>query len=123
MELSNVKKKNSLHSFALKNKIIDEIVNEIKAISNYNDLRTDIELIEYILQNIINLTKLDDNIDIKTLTLKILNLVFVYLPNEKQLVESTIKYLLENKIIKKKSYTTRLFKNIVDKIEKSLQYD
>ena len=119
--LANVKFKHSLKSFSKENKLITAIIEEIKKIPNYEQLKTNIEIIEHILQLIINGVYPTDDIDVRVVATKILNTLFTYSLPEQTLIEESIKYLTSNKIIKKRSYAVKLFKSISDAIKKRLQ--
>ena len=119
--LANVKFKNSLASFSKENRLITAIVEEIKKIPNYEQLKSNIEIIEHILQLIINgIHPTNDDIDVRVVATKILNTLFTYSLPEQTLIEESIKYLTSNKIIKKRSYIVKLFNSVKHTIEKKL---
>jgi hypothetical protein len=118
--LANVKFKNSLASFSKENRLITAIVEEIKKIPNYEQLKTNIEIIEHILQLIINGIHPTDDIDVRVIATKILNMLFTYSLAEQVLIDESIKYMTSNKIIHKKSYIFKLFNSVKHTIEKKL---
>ena len=118
--LANVKFKNSLAAFSKENKLIAAIVEEVKKIPNYEQLKTNIEIIEHVLQLIINGIHPKDDIDVRATATKILNMLFTYSLAEQVLIDESIKYMTSNKIIHKKSYITKLFNTVKESIKKKV---
>jgi hypothetical protein len=112
--LPTVKIKNSIKIFTKTNVLIDQLIKHIQTIPNYQNLKNDIELIEYICQLVEQMIKKGNSgksnkIDKKQLVLTVLQQLFALNPNELLNVTNQIEYLVINGIIKKKALFSKLF--------------
>jgi len=96
-----VKAKNQFKNVIIEGNIFKSLVEEIKSIPNFTELKQSIELFEWVLQTIDRNLQSNVKIDKVQLAKKILHNVFVYQPNELIALENQLLYLIENKIIKK----------------------
>ena len=110
-----VKAKNQFKNVIIEGNIFKTLVEEIKAIPEYQSLKQSIELFEWVLQTIDRNLQSNVKIDKVQLAKKILHNVFVYQPNELIALENQLLYLIENKIIKKTPFYNfyKYLKNIV----------
>jgi hypothetical protein len=112
--LPTVKIKNSIKIFTKTNVLIDQLIKHIQTIPNYQNLKNDIELIEYICQLVEQMIKKGNSdksnkIDKKQIVLTVLQQLFALNPNEISSVANQIEYLVINGIIKKKALFSKLF--------------
>jgi hypothetical protein len=99
--MSLVKPKNSLLTTIHEGGLLKSIQDEIKSLPNFEQLKHNSELFEYVLQKIENGTKSGIVIDKVKVALQILNSLYGYQPQELKLVENQLVYMVENKIIQK----------------------
>ena len=116
--LPDIKLKNSAFTFALENNLSQSIVNKIKLIPQYDQLKNDIEITEHVcnlVENSVTKNKDSKPINKKQLVIKIMSSLF-NLSNDadKKIVEHQIDYLFNNKMINKISLTSKIF-NVVKK--------
>jgi hypothetical protein len=112
--LPTVKIKNSIKIFTKTNVLIDQLIKHIQTIPNYQNLKNDIELIEYICQLVEQMIKKGNSdksnkIDKKQIVLTVLQQLFALNPSELLNVTNQIEYLVINGIIKKKALFSKLF--------------
>jgi hypothetical protein len=110
--LPTVKIKNSIKIFTKTNVLIDQLIKHIQTIPNYQNLKNDIELIEYICQLVEQMIKKGNSdktnkIDKKQLVLTVLQQLFALNPNEILSIANQIEYLVINGIIKKKALISK----------------
>ena len=112
-----VKAKNQFKNVIIEGNIFKTLVEEIKAIPEYQSLKQSIELFEWVLQTIDRNLKSNVKIDKVQLAKKILYNVYIYSPPELIALENQLLYLIENKIIKKTPFYNfyKYLKNIVKK--------
>ncbi len=101
--LTLVSPKNSLSDHILLNDVKNKITFEIGKIPNFQSLKFDIELTKYILNLIENSINNNENIDKVQMANDILTSLFSFSDTEKLVIMSQIKFLLNNKHIKKVS--------------------
>jgi hypothetical protein len=111
--LPTVKIKNSIKIFTKTNVLIDQLIKHIQTIPNYQNLKNDIELIEYICQLVEQMIKKGNSdktnkIDKKQLVLTVLQQLFALNPSEILSIANQIEYLVINGIIKKKALISKL---------------
>jgi len=113
--LPDIQLKNSLHSFALENTLIKTIVDKIKLIPMYEQLKHDIEITEHVcnlVENTVINNKTSKPIDKKQLVIKIMAQLFnLNSDADKKVVDQHIDYLINNKMIQKISFTSKLLKS------------
>jgi hypothetical protein len=119
--LPTVKVKNSIKIFTKGNIIVDQIIKHVQTIPNYQNLKNDMELLEYICQMIEEMVKKgnrkkQNKIDKQQLVINILQQLFQLNPNEIDQVKKTIEYFVANGIVKKKTVLKKLFTCLVDKL-------
>jgi hypothetical protein len=119
--LPTVKVKNSIKLFVKGNIIVDQIIKHVQQIPNYQNLKNDMELLEYICQMIEEMVKKgnrkkQNKIDKQQLVITILQQLFQLNPNEIEIVKKTIEYFVANGIVKKKAVLKKLFICLVDKL-------
>ena len=101
MSLTIIKSKNSLKSFQVEGKMFMDIIAHVKNdFPNYNQLKHNLEFIEYVLQIIQNNSKANIELDISALAVKILCSFFQYTPDELAALQKQIEYLIDNGIIR-----------------------
>ena len=100
--LVKLKLKNSAKQTVKKAKIKDAIVNQIQTLPDYEkDLKYDVEIIEAVLQAVENKLHNSSNEDKQEFAINILTQLFNLNPDEVTIIEKSITYIYENKIIKK----------------------
>ncbi len=113
--LPDIQLKNSLQSFALENTLIKTIVDKIKLIPMYEQLKHDIEITEHVcnlVENSVIHNKKSRPIDKKQLVIKIMAQLFnLNSDADKKVVDQHIDYLFNNKMIRKISIATKLLKS------------
>jgi hypothetical protein len=119
--LPNVKIKNSIKIFTKTNILVDKLIKHIQTIPNYQNLKNDLELLEYICQMIEQLIKKgnrkkQNKIDKKQLVINVLQQLFQLNPTEIQIVDKTIEYFVSNGIVKKKTIFKKLFSCLADQL-------
>ena len=112
--LPDIQFKHSAQSFALENTLIKSIVDKIKLIPQFDQLKHDIEITEHVcnlVENSITKNKNSKPIDKKQLVIKIMTQLFILNSDaDKKVVEHHIDYLINNKLIKKIPLTVKLLK-------------
>ena len=110
--LPDIQFKNSAQSFALENTLIKTIVDKIKLIPLFDQLKHDIEITEHVcnlVENSITKNKNSKPIDKKQLVIKIMTQLFnLNTDADKKIVEQHIDYLINNNLIKKIPLSTKL---------------
>jgi hypothetical protein len=119
--LPTVKVKNSIKIFVKGNIIVDQIIKHLQQIPNYQNLKNDMELLEYICQMIEEMVKKgnrkkQNKIDKQQLVITILQQLFTLNPDEIEIVKTTINYFVANGIVKKKTILKKLFTCLVNKL-------
>jgi hypothetical protein len=119
--LPTIKIKNSIKVFTKTNILVDKLIKHIQTIPNYQNLKNDLELLEYICQMIEQLIKKgnrkkQNKIDKKQLVINVLQQLFQLNPTEIQIVDKTIEYFVSNGIVKKKTIFKKLFSCLVDQL-------
>jgi hypothetical protein len=103
--LPDIKLKHSAKNVILENTLIKSIVDKIKLIPQFDQLKNDIELTEHVcnlVENSITKNKKSKPIDKKNLVIKIIVLLFnLNTEGEKKNIEQHIDYLHNNKMINK----------------------
>jgi hypothetical protein len=103
--LPDIKLKHSAKNVILENTLIKSIVDKIKLIPQFDQLKNDIELTEHVcnlVENSITKNKKSKPIDKKNLVIKIIVLLFnLNTEGEKKNIELHIDYLHNNKMINK----------------------
>ena len=98
----------------LENTLIKSIVDKIKLIPQFDQLKHDIEITEHVcnlVENSITKNKNSKPIDKKQLVIKIMTQLFILNSDaDKKVVEHHIDYLINNKLIKKIPMTVKLLK-------------
>ena len=111
--LPDIQLKHSAQSFVLENTLIKSIIDSIKTIPQFDQLKHDIEITEHVcnlVENSISKNKYSKPIDKKQLVIKIVSQLFnLNLDADKKIVEHHIDYLFNNKMIKKISLTSKIF--------------
>ena len=115
--LPNVQLKNSALSFVLENTLLKSIVDKIKLIPQFDQLKNDIEITEHVcnlVENAItNNSKSSNPIDKKQLVIKIMTSLFnLNTEAEKKIVNQQIDYLINNKMIQKIPVLTKVLKYV-----------
>jgi len=114
--LPDIQLKNSFQSFALENTLIKSIVDKIKSIPMYEQLKHDIEITEHVcnlVENTVIKNKTSRPIDKKQLVIKIMAQLFnLNSESDRKIVDQHIDYLFNNKMIRKISFTSKLFKSV-----------
>ena len=120
--LPNVKLKNSALTFSIENNLINDIVNKIKAIPFFDQLKNDIEITEHVcnlVENAVQNNKTSNPINKKQLVIKIIAMIFnLNSDTEKKLIDQQIDYLFNNNMINKIPFSAKVasfFKNMVNK--------
>ena len=114
--LPDIQLKNSLHSFALENILIKTIVDKIKLIPMYEQLKHDIEITEHVcnlVENTVIKNKTSKPIDKKQLVIKIMIQLFnLNSESDRKVIDQHIDYLINNKMINKISFSSKLLKSV-----------
>jgi hypothetical protein len=123
VSLSDIGYKNKLKSHNIYYTLINQIVDLITKIPEFNKLRCETELVRTVCNMIENSTIPKKNsdglkIDKKQLVLDCLQRVFNYNEQEKQIISAMIDFLISNKFVKKLSYY-KLSKNFIKKYTKT----
>jgi hypothetical protein len=116
---SLIKPKNSLDDHIKINTLKNEIVLMITKIPNYQILKNDIELIEYVATQIKNLIK-TPNYDLTTIIVEIFTNVFSLSNDEQTALKKVIEYLINNKTIQKISKLTKLSNSVYSVVKKKI---
>ena len=119
VSLSDIGFKNKLKGHHIYFSLINQIVELITKIPEFNKLRCETELVRTVCNMVENSTIPKKNseglkINKKELVLDCLQRIFNYNPAEKDIVSAMIDFLFSNKFIKKKSYY-KLSKNFIKK--------
>jgi len=111
-----VKLKNSTKDLVKKSKLKQSIIDEIQQLPEFDkDFKYDVELIQSILQIIeYKFYKKSDEFDKKEFAIDILTQLFHLSKDEISIIQKSINYIYENKIIKKTSNTYKVF-NVLKK--------
>jgi Ser-tRNA(Ala) deacylase AlaX len=91
----------------------------ITKIPNYQILKNDIELIEYVATQIKNLIK-TPNYDLPTIIVEIFTNVFSLSNDEQTALKKVIEYLINNKTIQKISKLTKLSNSVYSVVKKKI---
>ena len=114
--LPDIKLKHSARNVILENTLIKNIVDKIKNIPQFDQLKNDIELTEHVcnlVENSITGNKNSKPIDKKNLVLKIIIMLFSLNNDlEKKVIEQQIDYLYNNNMINKRPLTTKIFNSL-----------
>jgi len=114
--LPDIKLKHSARNVILENTLIKNIVDKIKNIPQFDQLKNDIELTEHVcnlVENSITGNKNSKPIDKKNLVLKIIIMLFSLNNDlEKKVIEQQIDYLYNNNMINKIPLTTKIFNSL-----------
>lgn len=114
--LPDIKLKHSARNVILENTLIKNIVDKIKNIPQFDQLKNDIELTEHVcnlVENSITGNKNSKPIDKKNLVLKIITMLFSLNNDlEKKVIEQQIDYLYNNNMINKIPLTTKIFNSL-----------
>jgi len=114
-----IQPKNSLDEHIKINTVKNEIVTHIQSIPNYQILKNDVELIEYVSSKIINLIKVKDY-NLSEIVLDIFCISFSLSDLERDCLKKVIEYLLKNKVIKKISKIKKYSNNVFSLIKKKI---
>jgi len=111
-----VKLKNSTKDLVKKSKLKQSIIDEIQQLPEFDkDFKYDVELIQSILQIIeYKFYKKYDEFQKKQIAIDILTQLFQLSKDEISIIQKSINYIYENKIIKKTSNTYKVF-NVLKK--------
>jgi hypothetical protein len=114
--LPDVRMKHSFQAFAVENSLIKTIVDNIKLIPLYEQLKNDIEITEHVcnlVENIIINNKSSKPIDKKQLVIKIMAQLFnLNSEADRKIIDQQIDYLINNKMIKKISLGSKILKSV-----------
>ena len=114
--LPDIKLKHSAKNVILENTLIKSIVDKIKLIPQFDQLKNDIELTEHVcnlVENSITKNKKSKPIDKKNLVIKIIVLLFnLNTEGEKKNIEQHIDYLYNNKMINKIPLSKKILNSI-----------
>ena len=119
-KLSDIGFKHKLKSHHIYFSLINQIVDLVTKIPEFNKLRCETELIRTIC-NMIENSKIPNKnadglkIDKKQLVLECLQRIFNYNDQEKQIINAMIDFLISNQFVKKSSYY-KLSKNFIKNI-------
>jgi hypothetical protein len=112
--LPDIQLKNSAQSFALENTLIKSIVDKIKLIPQFDQLKHDIEITEHVcnlVENSITKNKHSKPIDKKQLVIKITSQLFnLNSEADKKIVDQQIDYLFNNNMIQKTPFLMKVYK-------------
>jgi len=112
--LPDIELKHSAQSFVLENTLIKSIIDSIKIIPQFDQLKHDIEITEHVcnlVENSISKNKYSKPIDKKQLVIKIVSQLFnLNSDADKKIVEQQIDYLFNNKMIKKIPMIMKVYK-------------
>ena len=105
--LPQVKLKNSMKIFAKSGSIVNQIIQHLQTIPNYQNMKGNLELLEYVCKLIEEMVKNGNSnklikIDKKALVLDIFTQLFGLLEPELELLATHIDYFIINCIVKKK---------------------
>ena len=105
--LPQVKLKNSMKIFAKSGSIVNQIIQHLQTIPNYQNMKGNLELLEYVCKLIEEMVKNGNSnklikIDKKALVLDIFTQLFGLLEPELELLSTHIDYFIINCIVKKK---------------------
>ena len=120
--LPDIKLKNSAFTFALENTLIQSIVNKIKLIPQFDQLKNDIEITEHVcnlVENSVTNNKDSKPINKKQLVIKIMSSLF-NLNNDadKKIVDQQIDYLFNNNMIQKISLSSKIYRFLKNAVVK-----
>ena len=114
--LPDIQMKHSFQAFAVENSLIKTIVDNIKLIPLYEQLKNDIEITEHVcnlVENIIVNNKSSKPIDKKQLVIKIMAQLFnLNSDADRKIIDQQIDYLINNKMIKKISLGSKILKSV-----------
>ena len=112
--LPDIQLKHSAQSFVLENTLIKSIIDSIKIIPQFDQLKHDIEITEHVcnlVENSISKNKYSKPIDKKQLVIRIVSQLFnLNTDVDKKIVEHHIDYLFNNNMIKKIPIMTKVYK-------------
>ena len=113
--LPDILMKHSFQAFAVENTLIKTIVDKIKLIPFYEQLKNDIEITEHVcnlVENTIVNNKSSRPIDKKQLVIKIMVQLFnLNSDTERKIIDQQIDYLINNKMIKKITLGAKILKS------------
>ena len=124
--LPDIKLKNSAFTFALENTLIQSIVNKIKLIPQFDQLKNDIEITEHVcnlVENSVTNNKDSKPINKKQLVIKIMSSLF-NLNNDadKKIVDQQIDYLFNNNMIQKISLSSKIYRFLKNAVVKYISW-
>ena len=118
--MNNIQFNNTVKSTALSSTVIDDIIKKVTSITNFNDLKNDLELVVYICNCVEQEISKDDKIDKKALVIAILVRLFNISDEEKITIGLQIEFILNNKMVKKITTSSKVFNYLCSWIIKRL---
>ena len=114
--LPDIKLKNSARNIILENTLIKTIVDKVRLIPLFDQLKNDIELTEHVcnlVENSITGNKNSKPIDKKALVIKIMSQLFnLNSEQEKNVINQHIDYLINNGMIQKIPLSTKILNSL-----------
>ena len=123
VSFSDISYKNKLKSHNIYFTLINQVVDLVTKIPEFNKLRCETELVRTVCNMIENSSIPNKNadglkIDKKQLVMDSLQRIFNYTEQEKQIISAMIDFLISNNFVKKSSYI-KLAKNFIKKLSKA----
>ena len=117
--------KNSMKVFTKSGNIVNQIVQHLQTIPNFQSMKNNLELLEYVCQLVEEMVKNGNSnkqikIDKKAIVLEVFTQLFGLLQPELDTISNHIDYFVINKIVKKKPLLKKIYNCAKTKL-KSLQ--